>query len=390
MRLQRLIFLFFIAAALCARAQSVVATSERVVATLPASEAVFLVTVSGPLDRTLAGVVQALAPARILPQELVRREAFRYSFTRATAVQRFLFRAVRPMGRSAETQSALEKIASAAGDLSITASSYSQSSDAEIETARANLLPELFREAKARAAAMLIESGYRPGPIVELSESIVDAGSGWSFSLAVRMARLGAVQAAPVVSTLVTSAAQPVRFGTPQLTASYYALAEGRAQLFELLKPAGLTETQVTGLDSIPGNFNNPNGVTFIYRFTILLTEAKVETRPAKLPPLGNSSFDIMFPATPPPGDPVELNAIGRSKARPLAELLDGMVGESLGSTTETEGATTIWINASRSGDFSSNVIPSERVYPLPTALSEPVPPPSRRYRFEVIGAIPE
>ncbi len=390
MGLHRLVFLSFIAASACMRGQSVLASSERTMAALPASEVVFLVTVSGPLDRTLADAVQALARAQIQAQELAGRQSSSYSSFGNTSAQEFLFRAVRPMARFAELQSLLQEIASASRDLRVGFTSYSQSSEADIDTARATLLPDLFREAKARAEMILIESGYRPGSIVELAESVVRSGSGLSFSLAMRMARLGAAQTAPVVSTPVTPAAQPYRFGPPRLIASYYASAQGRAELFKLLKPAGVTEAQLTGLHASPYIFRDSDGVAFNYRFTIPWTGEEGATRAGKLPRLENSSFEIVFPPMPRPEDPNALHAIARSKAKPLAELLSGTLGESLGTADGTSGAITIPTRVIRSGDFSSNVIPAERInVVVRTSLFEPPSPPSRRYRFAVINAIP-
>ena len=352
--------------------QSVTATARREIL-LPGSEAIFLVTVTAAgLGVPLGDVIEALTSVGIEPRNLAGRSAD------VNHGETFLFRLVRPAASYAETQaSLLQAVASSRRGLRLTFTAYTQPSQTDIDKARASIVPDLFRETKARGERMLIEAGYQPGPILELAESIEPEtqGRGVRVSLSLRMARAGGSEAAGAgasVSTMVTPLATPYRIGAPVLTASYPATPQTRARLFERLAPTGLTEANLTGIDARPDTFHRqpePGPVMFTYRFTVPLNEADVR----QLPIDDESSVRVDYPVEAAATGPAALAESARSRATLLAGLLGGTLGEGSGLVAADGGAVPTVV--ARSGDFSA-------VSTGP--LLQPPTPLWYRYRFVV------
>jgi hypothetical protein len=375
--------------------QTVTATSHLLL-TLPASEAVFLVRVSAAADRPLSEIVDALAPAGVQVRDLAAR-----ALSRSVAdgepglVQNLLFRVLRPTARYAEIETSLRGLASPPGSgFELTFNAYSRPSQTDIDNTRASWLPVLFREAKAQAEIMLIEAGFRPGEIVELAESVFP-GSRVQLSLTLRMARMGLPAAGtPVVSTVVTPPASPYRIDSPRLMASYSVRSpQTRPQLLELLAPAGVAETHLTGMEvesDTSGRISErePGPVTFTYRFTVPVSESDAAARLRRLPLLGGSGALVEYPVTPAAGDPVTLVAAARGRAALLAGLVGSRVGDGLGSAEEMRPELlTIPTRVLRSGDFSFQVPSGGPDLPIAfRTLSDPLTTPWFRYRFAVIN----
>ena len=378
--------------------QSVVASVERVVTVSGRGEAVFSVQVQAALGGSVASVVEALAPARIGPQDLAARSLSRSSSGDSFA-QGFLFRTVQPAARYLETLAALRAMAAGRRDLLLTFRGNTQPVDADIEQARVEVLPELFRQTKARAEQMLIEAGYRPGSIVELNETIEPLAGGHRvrLSLAMRMARLGVALSPSSVSAVVTPPAAPYRIGPPVLKASFAVRSKTRSDLLVLLQPTGLTEAQLTKVEVEPDRFSqdrgrDPGPVTVRYYFTAPIAESDIRARLGRLPPAITSSAEVTFAAEPARVDSTALSAAARLRAALLARLLGGQLGDGV-----RVAEVAIAEPASRGiifGDFTSVVIPAER---FPNGVSlvsfrtlrEPGPHPTVRYQFAIAMTAP-
>ncbi len=384
--------------------QSVVASAERVVTVSGRGEAVFSVQVQAELGGSVASVVEALAPARIGPQDLAARSMSRSSSGDFFA-QGFLFRTVQPIARYLETLAALRAMAAGRRDLLLTFRGNTQPVEADVEQARAEVLPELFRQTKARAEQMLIEAGYRPGAIVELNETIepLAAGHRVRLSLAMRMARLGVALSPSSVSTVVTPPGAPYRIGPPVLKASFAVRAKTRSDLLVLLQPTGLTEAQLTKVEVEPDRFSQDRGrepgpVTVRYYFTAPIAESDIRARLGRLPPAITSSAEVTFAVEPARVDSTALAAAARLRAVLLARLLGGQLGDGV-----RVADVSIAEPASRGiifGDFTSVVVPAERVVPVEGAvmrvifvqirtLREPAPHPTLRYQFAIAMTAP-
>lgn len=366
---------------------SVVASAERIVTAPGLGEAVFLVQGSGGADSSVASVSEALAPAGIASRDLVGRSAVG-PLDITPLRQGFLFRVVQPVARYQETLPALRSAASASRALSIAFRSYTRASQADIEQARAEVLPELFRQTKAQAERMLIEAGYRPGAIVELNETMEpSAGSNRvRFSLSMRMARLGAPPTQRSVSTVVTPQAAPYRVGPPVLLASFFVQLKSRQELLALVQPAGLTEAHLTQVEASPDTFNRDRGrepqpMTRRYYFTAPIAEADIASRLGRLPRAITASAEVTFPVEPAPLDSAALAAAARSRAALLAGLLGGQLGDGVrvGEVIREDVAVRAIVGIRR-GDFSGLFSPQ---------LGEPAPHPTLRYQFAIAITAP-
>lgn len=363
-------------------ADATVAASAERIATVPGpGEAVFLVQVGSGLNDSVASVSEALSPAGVGPRDLVGRSVSR-SFDGTALQQGFLFRLVQPGGRYLETLSALQSAASASRSLSITFRGNTQASEADIEQARAEVLPELFRQTKAQAERMLIEAGYRPGAMVELNET-VEPSNGSNrvrFSLTMRMARLGAPPTQRTVSTVVTPAAVPYLMGAPVLQASFFVQSKSRQELLALVQPAGLAEAHLTRVEASPDTFSRdvgrePQPMTLRYHFSAPIAVADIASRFRSLPRAATESAKVTFPVEPTPVDSVALAAAARSRAALLARLMGGPLGDGVRLAEAIPEGIAVAAIFVRAGDFSPLFSPQ---------LPEPATHPSFRFRFAI------
>ena len=375
-----LLFLFPICQLAGQTADATVAASAERIVTIPGpGEAVFLVQVGSGLDGSVAGATEALASAGIGSRDLSGRSATR-PFGITPVPQSFLFRVTQPGARYLETLSALRIAASESRVLSITFRAYTQAAEAEIEGARAEVLPELFRQTKAQAERMLIEAGYRPGAIVELNETIeppIGSSNRVRFSLAMRMARLGAQPIPRSVSTVVTPPAAPYVIGLPVLRASFSVQSKSRQELLALVQPVGLTEAHLTRVEASPDTFSRdvgrePQPLTLRYYFTAPIAGADMASRLGRLPQAATESAEVTFPVEPAPVDATALAAAARGRAAMLARLLGGPLGDGVRVAEAIPEDLVGRINII-SGNFSLLFAPQ---------LPEPAAYPAIRYRF--------
>lgn len=359
-------------AAGCLLAQSVVATADRTV-TLPPDQAVFSLRTTVDTDRLLPFVLEALTAARVGSADLVGK-----SLTKTS--RQYLFRIVRPAAAYEETRQLLQLNASARPDLRLEYSGSTQVSSDGAALARTAALPELFAAAKTRAERMLIEAGYRHGPILELAEFMETAGNSVRFTLVLRMARLDApgLPAAPVVSTQVTPPATPYRIGPPAIEAAYYLTPALQASVLPRLAAAGFTTDRLTSLTADP-DFRRQGPVGFRYSYSVPAADETALAFLNQLPAGLNGSASVVYPVTPAPEKPVELLTAARNRAALLAGLLTRELGDYVNSEVEQQQSITAF--GFISGSF--NVIPAARIVaPPPPSLSPVVTPPVPTYRY--------
>ncbi len=361
------------------RGQTVVASSDRFLSLPGGGEAIFVVNVTAPASQSLAGVLDALAPAGIRAQDLAGRAVGRLpgGGEPAPLAHYLLFRIARPASRYAETKGMLQAFEPRAG-IALGFDVRTQPGQDDIDTTRANALPGLFREVKAQAEHTLIEAGYRPGAIVELVESIEsNRGFGVRLTLSLRMARLGApASQTAIVSTVVAPPAEPYRFGPPVLHATYtIGPPRTRAQLFETLAPAGLNETHLTSVRTDP--YATGNEVAFTYEFSAPAGDGDAVARLLRLPMPEGSGANIQYPATVSAAAPAALANAARLRAATLAGLLGGTLGESAGVSPDILSSRRVGVLIGFIG----------RPRPGQVNLFEPGAPGPLRYRFAVINA---
>ena len=220
--------------------QTVTASASRWMA-IPPGDVTFTVEVRAGATDSLRDIVGRLALAGVQPENLVAR-----SVTGPEQQLRFSFS--RPVSRLVETQAALRAIENSRNELALSFSSITVLSQADLDRARASVLPELFATVKARAEAMLVEAGYRPGAVVEVGDAVTVQGAGAEISLAVRMSRLGGTSVAQTsVTTVMTPPVSSYRSTKPpRLLATYRIGGAGeRAELFRQLAAAGVTEADL-------------------------------------------------------------------------------------------------------------------------------------------------
>ena len=372
---------------------AVIASAARVVTMPGPGEAVFMVRASTGLDSSVASVIAALAPARVGPADLASRSIFWDSpDTNLPGPQEFLFWLVRPGASYLELQSVMKSISNGNRDLSITFRGYTQAAEADIEQARARVLPDLYRQAKARAEQMLIEAGYRPGAIVELNETIdpFAASHRGRFSLSMRMARLGVPVSRTSVSTVVMPAVLPLRMGSPLLQVSFSVRSMSRRDLLALVRPAGLTESQLTRVEAESDRFSqdrgrDPGPATLRYYFTSPIAEGDIRARLGRLPQAITDRAEVSFAAEPSLVDATMLAAAARSRAALLARLLGGQLGDGVRVSEDRPGRTPV--RAIELETIPGNTIPAERVVPIFSLvrlrpLPESAAQPTSRYQF--------
>ncbi len=328
--------------------QTVTASSDRLVtATGGGSEAVMLVRVAVPVEKTLTDVAGALAVAGIARQDLAGQAVGRSGDYNGVKYTRyFLFRSVLPVARLNRMRVSLAAVADAhPSGLDLTYTTELRDSPEDIDKMRARVIPELFRETRADAESLLIEGGFRPGEIVAVTEWIDRVSeTGWRISLSLTMARLGAGgvagPAGPVrISTVVTPSGAPYRLGAPELTASFEPdPPQTRAELLESLAPAGLTARHLVNAASRPSYRVNEfgalsdDGPSFSYEFVAPASETNAVERLRLIPVSRESGASVSYPLLLTAIDRAALAKAARARARLLAGLLGARVGEVLGS----------------------------------------------------------
>ena len=325
--------------------QTVTASSDRLVtATGGGSEAVVLVRVAVPVEKTLTDVAGALAMAGIARQDLAGQAVGRSSDYNGVKYTRyFLFRSVVPVARLNPMRVSLAAVADAhPSGLDLTCTTELRDSPEDIDKTRARVIPELFRETRADAESLLIEGGFRPGEIVAVTEWIDRVGeTGWRISLSLTMARLGAggVAGPARISTVVTPSGSPYRIGAPELTASFEPdPAQTRAELLESLAPAGLTARHLVNAVSRPSYRINEFGVlsddgpSFSYQFVAPASETDAVERLRLIPIARESGASVSYPVLLAGIDRAAVAKAARARAGLLAGLLGARVGELLGS----------------------------------------------------------